>query len=99
MASKTVIQKPASASPGVIKANLLKKPVAAVASKVTTAEHVRQMKQGVDENPEDTDVRDKGKGEKFAKMRAQLPAHILDLYDKEALTKDQPRNFRTKIIN
>jgi hypothetical protein len=93
-------QKPASANAVVIKkTNVLKRPAAGVPLKVTTSEHVRKMKQGIDEDPEDTDVRDKGKGEKFAKMRDKLPAHIIDLYDKEALTKDQPRSFRTKIIN
>jgi hypothetical protein len=78
MSGKKIAQKPAS----VIKANVVKKPAC------STAEHVRQMKQGLGDDPDAEEVRDKGKGEKFAKMRGQLPAHILDLYDKEAVTKD-----------
>ena len=64
-----VMKKPSAARPGVLKD--LNKP----ASKVSTAEHARQMKLGLhgsqDEDDEDPDVaRDKGKGEKWAKMQA-----------------------------
>ena len=45
--------------------------------------------------------RDKGKGEKFARMRAagQIPQHILHLYDETAKSSPSPRDFRTNIIN
>ena len=45
--------------------------------------------------------RDKGKGEKFARMRAagQIPQHILHLYDETAKSSPSPRDFRTNVIN
>ena len=45
--------------------------------------------------------RDKGKGEKFARMRAagQIPQHILHLYDETAKQSPSPRDFRTNVIN
>ena len=96
-----VMKKPSGSSPGVLKA-LKKKP----ASKVSTAEHARQMKLGLndsqDENDEDPDVaRDKGKGEKWAKMRAsdKLPAYIVDMYEKEARTHSSPRKLRSTMVN
>jgi hypothetical protein len=44
-------------------------------------------------------IRDKGKGIKFAKMKDQLPSHILHMYDVEAKNHSSPREFRTMIIN
>lgn len=52
-----------------------------------------------DDDAADAGLRDKGKGIKFAQMRSTLPPHILDLYDKEALSKSSPRAFRTNIVN
>ena len=45
--------------------------------------------------------RDKGKGEKFSRMRAagQIPQHILHLYDETAKSSPSPRDFRTNVIN
>ena len=44
-------------------------------------------------------LRDKGKSIKFNSMRRSLPAHIVHLYDTEALSKPSPREFRTQVIN
>ena len=82
------MKKPSGSSPGVLKA-LKKKP----ASKLSTAEHARQMKLGLNDSQDESDeekdtdpdvARDKGKGVKWAKMRAsdKLPAYIVDMYDK-----------------
>ena len=96
-----VMKKPSGSSPDVLK-NLKKKP----ASNISTAEHVRQMKLGLngsqDESDEDPDVvRDKGKGEKWAKMKAsdKLPAYIVDMYEKEARTQASPRKLRSTMVN
>ena len=41
----------------------------------------------------------KEKVEKFAKVKDQLPAHIIDLHDNQAKKASSPRDFRTTIIN
>lgn len=43
--------------------------------------------------------RDKGKSVKFQSMKKNLPPHIVQLYEQEALNKSSPRQFRTTIIN
>ena len=101
-----VMKKPSASSPGVLKGTL-KKP--ASQPKLSTAEHARQMKRGLrdseDEDDEDPDVaRDKGKGEKWAKMKAsdKLPAYIVDvvdMYEKEARSHSSPRRFRSAMVN
>ena len=48
---------------------------------------------------EESDHRDKGKAIKFRQMQKDLPPHILDLYEREAMSKSSPRAFRTNIIN
>ena len=96
-----VMKKPSAASPGVLK-DLRKKR----ASKVSTAEHARQMKLGPndsqDEDDEVADVaRDKGKGEKWAKKAVsdKLPAYIADMCEKEARTQSSPRTLRSTMVN
>ena len=96
-----VMKKPSGSSPGALK-NLKEKP----ASKMSAAEHARQMKLGLNdsqgESGEDPDVaRDKGKGEKWAKMQAsdRLPAYIVDMYRKEARTHASPRKLRSTMVN
>ena len=96
-----VMKNPSGSSPDVLK-NLKKKPV----TKMSTAEHARQMKLGLngsqDESGEDPDVvRDKGKGEKWAKMKAsdKLPAYIVDMYEKGARTQASQRKFRSTMVN
>jgi hypothetical protein len=98
-----VMKKPSASSPGVLKGTL-KKP--ASQPKLSTAEHARLMKRGLhdseDEDDEDPDgARDKGKGEKWAKMKAtdKLPAYIVDMYEKEARSHSSPRKFRTAMVN
>ena len=94
---KTVLKKPAAAKVAI------KKPAAAV----TLNEKVSQWKKGLDSehedeeesNKEEEDPRDKGKGQKFAKVKQNLPPHILDLYENEAKKHSSPREFRTQIIN
>ena len=95
-----VMKKPSGSSPGVLE-DLKKKP----ASKISTAEHARQMKLGLngsqDEAGEDPDVaRDKGKGEKWAKMKAsdKLLAYIVDMCEKEARTHTSPRKLRSTMV-
>ena len=48
----------------------------------------------------DSDKRDKGKGEKWAKMRAvgQLPSYIAEMYDNPP-AEVSARSYRTAIIN
>ena len=48
---------------------------------------------------EESHLRDKGKSIKFNSMRRSLPAHIIHLYDTEALSKPSPREFRTQVIH
>ena len=79
---------------------VLKKPSAAVA---TLNEKVSEWKKGVQGSESEDEAsdkcRDKGKGQKFAKVKDSLPPHILDLYENEAKKQSSPRDFRTMIIN
>ena len=52
-----------------------------------------------EKSDDDDDHRDKGKAIKFRQMQKDLPPHIVDLYEKEALNKSSPRAFRTQLIN
>lgn len=92
------------------KTTSVKRPAASTTSakggKGTIAETVKQLKDGVAEDKDETMEespdelkRDKGKAEKFKAMRNQLPAHIVHLYDEAANSKSSPRSFRTKLIN
>ena len=93
---KTLIKRPAAA------ADLKKRP--ASAPSVTLNEKVSAWKKGLEKSESEEegdadDARDKGKGQKFAKVKANLPAHILDLYENEAKKTASPRDFRTMLIN
>ena len=97
---KTLIKRPAAAKVAI------KRPAAAKAA--TLNEKVASWKKGLEPENEDEvesddgeecDSRDKGKGQKFAKVKANLPPHILDLYENEAKKHSSPRDFRTMIIN
>lgn len=57
-----------------------------------------EAEEGSEENA-DSSKRDKGKAIKFAAMKAKLPQHIVDLYDKESANHASPRSFKTLIIN
>ena len=79
----------------------MKRPAAATGS---LNKSVAELKAGLpDEEPDTSEgaARDKGKGEKWARMRAngQIPQHILHLYDETAKTATSTRDFRTSIIN
>ena len=52
-----------------------------------------EQEAGEDEN------RDKAKGQKFAKMRSQLPEHVIDLIDNHSMKASSPRSFKTQVIN
>ena len=56
-----------------------------------------------DEDEEDGEgedaKRDKGKSVKFQGMKKNLPPHIVQLYEQEAMNKSSPRQFRTTTIN
>ena len=43
--------------------------------------------------------RDKSKGQKYAKLKETLPAHIVDLVEVESKKASSPREFKTLIIN
>lgn len=43
--------------------------------------------------------RDKSKGQKYAKMKHELPDHVVDLVEKESLKSSSPRDFKTMVIN
>jgi hypothetical protein len=98
---KASLKRPAAA-----KAVVMKRPAAA-AKAASLNEKVAAWKKGLDSENEDEEVshdgegdsRDKGKGQKFAKVKANLPPHILDLYENEAKKHSSPRDFRTMIIN
>ena len=96
---KTILKKPAAAPPK-------KRPASAPATSLN--EKVSAWKKGLsksDTEDEDNDdevtdeARDKGKGQKFAKIKGELPAHIIDLYENEAKKQASPREFRSMIIN
>ena len=55
--------------------------------------------ESVGDDAEESHLRDKGKNLKFNSMRRSLPAHIIHLYDTEALSKPSPREFRAQVIN
>ena len=43
--------------------------------------------------------RDKAKGQKYSKMKHELPAHVVDLVERESLKASSPREYKTKLIN
>ena len=77
-----------------------KKPAGNVSLKELTAGWQTSIEDVRKAQAEDEEfARDKGKGVKFAKMKPQLPPHIIHLYDEEAKLKASPRAFRTMLIN
>ena len=104
MKAKPVLVKKDNGSEPSKQKTVLKRP--AVASK-SLQQQCEDWKVNVKGNQHDPDAesdaegdgRDKGKGRKFAKMKDQLPAHTLNLYDVEAVKHESPRQFRTVIIN
>lgn len=105
--SKFIGKKPAMST----KKASLKRPAAAGATINGTIEKLQRGISKIDvetgddgrENPheesDNEDKRDKAKGQKYAKMKKELPAHVLDLVEKESLKAASPRDFKTKVIN
>ena len=56
-----------------------------------------EASQGSDE--ENAEHRDKAKGQKYSKMKHELPAHVVDLVERESLKSSSPREYKTKLIN
>ena len=69
----------------------------AKASKATEKTETRKT----EEPQEEKQGRDKGKGEKWARMRKEglIPQHILHLYDEGGKGQVSTRDFRTQLIN
>ena len=86
------------------KSGVLKKPAAKKAAvKNTLVESVQQWKDTPvnDENQDQGDIRDKGKGEKYKKMMTagSLPPHVIDLIENQARKSVSPRCAKTSAIN
>ena len=65
---------------------------------------VSKLDRDADEHADDDDEhegegRDKSKGQKYQKMKGQLPEHVVDLIEKESQRASSPREFKTMIIN
>ena len=53
-----------------------------------------------DHDEEETEAgRDKSKGQKYVKMKNELPEHVVDLIEKQSAKSASPREFKTQIIN
>jgi hypothetical protein len=105
-------RRPAAASskavaPGIRPGRELKKPPAQKPKPLPKAKSVREKadewkKAIANEAADDEDddpARDKGKGEKFAKMKPSLPNFIQHMFDTTALEQPSPRDYRSKLIN
>ena len=112
MAANSKIKKPAAT--GAVKSKVLKKPCGPIneainklkrgVSKVDLEEgDDGRLKDDGSEAPESDDGgdqhRDKAKGQKYSKMKHQLPDHVVDLVERESMKSSSPREFKTKLIN
>ena len=54
-----------------------------------------------DEEEGDGESRDKSKGQKYAKLKNSnsLPAHVIDLVERQSAVSPCPRSFKTHVIN
>ena len=73
---------------------VMKKPSAA---KETLHDKVKKWQQLPEEDFDDT--RDKGKGQKFAKMFESLPDYVKTMYNEEAKKSGSCRAYRTRLVN
>ena len=95
-----VLKRPASSTSA-----SLKRPAASIndaIAKMRKGAEEMDGKEDQDDGSEgegDEQVRDKSKGQKFAKMRDELPAYVLDLIEKQAKKSASPREWKTKCIN
>eukprot|EP00438_Fugacium_kawagutii_P030640 Skav224036 [mRNA] locus=scaffold5785:375:815:+ [translate_table: standard] len=87
----------------------MKKPSKNPNAGLSVNDSVKNLKRGLGEAGEEgaethgkeVALRDKGKGEKWARMRAAgaIPPHILHLHDEGAKNSSNTRDFRTQVIN
>ena len=57
------------------------------------------LDKGSEHSEEENDKRDKTKGQKYQKMKSELPEHVIDLIEKQSQKASSPRQFKTQIIN
>ena len=104
-----VLSKPAT------KAMTLKRPAASINETISkmrkgvssadlgAGKESKEIKKKGDDNEDDHDEenenRDKSKGQKYAKMRNQLPEHVVHLIEQESQKMASPRDFKTACIN
>lgn len=101
MAKTMNIMKIKTAAKAKVKA-VIKRPAAAATSLNAQCEAWKLEFAHKNDDPEpedDKSNRDKGKGVKFQKIKAQLPQHIQHMYDVDAKNHSSPREFRTMVIN
>jgi hypothetical protein len=98
-----VLSKPAT------KAMTLKRPAASINDAISkmrkgvSSADLGARKEKGDDNGDDHDdenqIRDKSKGQKYAKMRNQLPEHVVHLIEQKSQKMASPRDFKTACIN
>ena len=97
------MKKPAAKKPSSVNAVItkMKAGVPPGSSKDNKKGDKKKKTEQEEEVPEDQDdqLRDKAKGQKFAKMRDSLPDYVLDLVEKESKKAVHPREFKTQVIN
>eukprot|EP00435_Cladocopium_sp_Y103_P068899 s184_g32.t1 len=96
----------ASSKSSVKKASLkLKLPASSISSVVENMQKgvsradLEDQKEKKQTRDEEQDGRDKSKGQKYVKMRHQLPSHVVDLIEKESQKCASPCEFKTNCIN
>ena len=66
----------------------------------SAGEHLNEEK--AEDHDEDEDLeegRDKSKGQKYQKMKKELPDHVIDLIETQSMKASSPREFKTTVIN
>ncbi len=112
MAAQSKVNKKPAASSKSTKKPLLKRPAAAGSKINDTIEKLQRGVSKVDvetgddgresndeEGSDEDEKRDKAKGQKYAKIKSELPNHVLDLVEKESSKAASPRDFKTRITN
>ena len=108
-ATHSTLKRPASSSASGKGSKSLKRPAASInetidqlrkgTPKTRSAHHDDDHGEDEQEEDDDDDKRDKSKGQKYAKMRDQLPAYVHDLIEVESKKHSSPRDWKTKCIN
>ncbi|CAJ1429134.1 unnamed protein product [Effrenium voratum] len=100
MPPSKLLKRPAAAVDGG-KSVSKKRPAAAASGAINLA--VTSLRKGMaspdDEDNYESDGRDKGKAIKYAKMKSELPHHIVDLVENESRKSAHPRDAKTQAIN